>query len=1331
MTTASINSKNIDNLDSADSLSVGDLEIAGSIEIDGDLTVDGDSLLSSNVGIDTETPLVSLDINTTDAIALPTGTDAERPSGVNGYMRFNTTSSLFEGFNGTWGDLTESLWTRSGDDIFRFSNVGIGVTSAGNLLHLLDTDSGVTPLLKLENTGLNGNSSILFTNDADNWSIGIDGIEADAFKISNNAQVGSFQFVIRTDGDVGIATCPSTRLTVFKSLVSSTEALVKIISGAASQDCAIELSGVDSGTNFSFGIDESDSSKFKISNNSTLGTNDRFVIDGGNLGIANSTPNHPLDVTGDINTSTDYNIGSTQVLSGTTLGSTVVNSSLTSIGTLTSLTISGNLTVDTTTLFVDSSGNEVGIGTNNPGNVLHVFDTNAGTTPVLKLENTGSNEDCSMSFVNDAQTITMGIDGSQFDAFIISDSTALGTNDRFTINSAGLIGIGTNNPSNLLHVFDTNVGTVPLIRIQNTGVNEDASIRFGNDAEDWVIGIDGSDSDNFKISDNVALGTNDRITITTTGNVGIGIAPTQKLHVNGPILVAGTNAIYFNDTQERINSDGSNLIFWASNAERVRFESTGHVGINTSNPTNYLHIYESTTSVVPQLKIHNAGTGDTSILFDSGTDWVMGVDNSDSDRLKIDAGTSLDTSPLISIETGGNVGIGINDPSQKLHVNGAILIASTNYLYLNDTQERIRSDGSNIEFWAGASERMTIEGSGGFVGINTTNPTNLLHVYENSTDNTPKLKIENAGTGDAALHFNTPSNDWIIGIDNSDGDRFKIEKGTLLDTSPTVSMEGGLVGINQNDPSQALHVGGNILVGGTNFIYFNDTNEGIRSNGAVLQFNVGGSERVRFEDTGHVGINTTNPTAYLHLYLNTSAVTPQMTIQNAGTGDTSILFDSGTNWTMGVDNSDSDKFKIDTASSLDTTPYFTIDTSANVGLNQNTPTQRLHVNGNILVSSTNFIYFNDTNEGIRSDGSNVEIWAGGAERMTIEGGGDVGIATTNPIGKLHVYNNTSSTFPMLVLDQDSTGDSSIQFVLDATTWAIGVDNSDSDKFKFSNFTALGTNDRVSITTGGQVGIGTNTPDPGPKLHLFDGSSGGTSNTLSEFTIESSTSNTLQQFLSPTSGIGIIHYGDSGSNFAGFFRYIHSNNSFNFGTNTTSRMTITSAGDILSLTGDAFKTLGSGTWNFPSDKRIKRDIKDVDVDKCLDNIKKIRLRKYKFESWYEKANSGQQDKEYLGIVTQELLKSHPNCVRIENDPIRYDVDIETGITELRDDGYVSGEYKEGDEIVGELKTINIKEIKNIQTIIDSDCLWNENIGAVQCLSNKIDDIIKRLEKLENK
>jgi hypothetical protein len=56
---------------------------------------------TGKVGIGTGTPAVSLAISALDAMLIPAGAVGDRPAGVAGYLRFNTTSSEFEGYNGS------------------------------------------------------------------------------------------------------------------------------------------------------------------------------------------------------------------------------------------------------------------------------------------------------------------------------------------------------------------------------------------------------------------------------------------------------------------------------------------------------------------------------------------------------------------------------------------------------------------------------------------------------------------------------------------------------------------------------------------------------------------------------------------------------------------------------------------------------------------------------------------------------------------------------------------------------------------------------------------------------------------------------------------------------------------------------------------------------------------------------------------------------------------------------------------------------------------------------------------------------------------------------
>ena len=49
-----------------------------------------------------------VDLALTSALKIPAGPGASRPAGVEGQIRFNTESKLFEGYNGVaWGPLTD------------------------------------------------------------------------------------------------------------------------------------------------------------------------------------------------------------------------------------------------------------------------------------------------------------------------------------------------------------------------------------------------------------------------------------------------------------------------------------------------------------------------------------------------------------------------------------------------------------------------------------------------------------------------------------------------------------------------------------------------------------------------------------------------------------------------------------------------------------------------------------------------------------------------------------------------------------------------------------------------------------------------------------------------------------------------------------------------------------------------------------------------------------------------------------------------------------------------------------------------------------------------
>jgi hypothetical protein len=61
---------------------------------------------NTRLGVGTNSPAVTFAVSAVDAMLIPTGTTLQRPTGATGYFRFNTTTTQFEGYNGTtWGTI--------------------------------------------------------------------------------------------------------------------------------------------------------------------------------------------------------------------------------------------------------------------------------------------------------------------------------------------------------------------------------------------------------------------------------------------------------------------------------------------------------------------------------------------------------------------------------------------------------------------------------------------------------------------------------------------------------------------------------------------------------------------------------------------------------------------------------------------------------------------------------------------------------------------------------------------------------------------------------------------------------------------------------------------------------------------------------------------------------------------------------------------------------------------------------------------------------------------------------------------------------------------------
>ena len=151
------------------------------------LSTDGDMVLNPASGI--------MQVTSTDAMILPKGTTAQRnASPVTGMTRYNTTTNKFEGYNGSWVELSTELKDSDSDTYITTENTPgandniIRFYNSGALTASLDATKFSTNKLEVDDIEINGSTiTTLSTNTDLNLNAnGTGSVVIDSFKIKNN-----------------------------------------------------------------------------------------------------------------------------------------------------------------------------------------------------------------------------------------------------------------------------------------------------------------------------------------------------------------------------------------------------------------------------------------------------------------------------------------------------------------------------------------------------------------------------------------------------------------------------------------------------------------------------------------------------------------------------------------------------------------------------------------------------------------------------------------------------------------------------------------------------------------------------------------------------------------------------------------------------------------------------------------------------------------------------------------------------------------------------------------------------------------------------------------